>query len=113
MKLLKSWDEQERKAATRIAGLICAALTIFIFIAGVSYLFNWQEDMSLIQNPDAMSADQKVGNAAGKLGFKVGHLLVWTTTLTTWLIPNMTGKPSAISLSARASASNARSGQHR
>ena len=76
MKLLKSWDEQERKAATRIAGLICAALTIFIFIAGVSYLFNWQEDMSLIQNPDAMSADQKVGNAAGKLGFKVGHLLV-------------------------------------
>ena len=59
MKLLKSWDEQERKAATRIAGLICAALTIFIFIAGVSYLFNWQEDMSLIQNPDAMSADQK------------------------------------------------------
>ena len=76
MRLLKSWDEQERKAATRIAGLICAALTIFIFIAGVSYLFNWQEDMSLLQNPDAMSADQKVGNAAGKLGFKVGHLLV-------------------------------------
>ena len=55
MKLLKSWDEQERKAATRIAGLICAALTIFIFIAGVSYLFNWQEDMSLIPGGDKVA----------------------------------------------------------
>ena len=76
MRFWKSWDEEERAAAVRIAGLCVAALTLFIFIATVSYLFHWQEDMSLLGNPDAMQADQAVGNAAGKLGFRTGHLLV-------------------------------------
>ena len=76
MRLWKSWDEEERAAAVRIVGLCVAAVTLFIFIATFSYLFHWQEDMSLLGNPDAMQADQAVGNAAGKLGFRTGHLLV-------------------------------------
>ena len=76
MRFWKSWDEEERAAAVRIAGLCVAALTLFIFIATFSYLFHWQEDMSLLGDPDAMQTDQAVGNAAGKLGFRTGHLLV-------------------------------------
>ena len=76
MRIWKSWDEEERTSAVRIAGLCVAALTLFIFIATFSYLFHWREDMSLLGDPDAMQADRAVGNAAGKLGFKTGYLLV-------------------------------------
>ena len=76
MRLWRTWDEEERAAAVRIAGLCVAALTLFIFISTFSYLFHWQEDMSLLGDPDAMDAGRAVGNAAGKLGFKTGHLLV-------------------------------------
>ena len=75
-RLWKSWDEEERAAAVRIAGLCVAALTLFIFISTFSYLFHWREDMSLLGDPDAMDTTRAVGNAAGKLGFRTGHLLV-------------------------------------
>lgn len=67
MRLWKSWDEDERASAVRIAGLAVAALTIFILVATVSYLFHWQEDMSM---PEVYA------NAAGKLGHMTGRLLV-------------------------------------
>ena len=76
MRIWNTWDEEERAAAVRIAGLVVAALTLFIFIASFSYLFHWQEDMSLLGDPEAMQAGRSVGNAAGKLGFRTGHLLV-------------------------------------
>ena len=76
MRIWRTWDEEERAAAVRIAGLCVAALTLFIFISTFSYLFHWQEDMSLLGDPDAMDAGRAVGNAAGKLGFKTGYLLV-------------------------------------
>ena len=76
MRIWRTWDEEERAAAVRIAGLCVAALTLFIFISTFSYLFHWQEDMSLLSDPDAMDAGRAVGNAAGKLGFKTGYLLV-------------------------------------
>ncbi|MBR4525151.1 MAG: DNA translocase FtsK 4TM domain-containing protein [Bacteroidales bacterium] len=76
MRIWQSWDEEERAAAVRIAGLCVAALTLFIFISTFSYLFHWREDMSLLGDPDAMQAGRVVGNAAGKLGFRTGHLLV-------------------------------------
>ncbi len=76
MRIWRSWDEEERAAAVRIAGLCVAALTLFIFISTFSYLFHWREDMSLLGDPDAMQAGRAVGNAAGKLGFRTGHLLV-------------------------------------
>ena len=76
MRIWNTWDEQEKASAIRIAGLCMAALTIFILIATVSYLFHWQQDMSLLTDEGAMQASRDVGNAAGKLGFKTGHLLV-------------------------------------
>ena len=76
MRIWQSWDEEERAAAVRIAGLCVAALTLFIFISTFSYLFHWREDMSLLGDPDAMQAGRAVGNVAGKLGFRTGHLLV-------------------------------------
>ena len=76
MRIWRTWDEEERAAAVRIAGLCVAALALFIFISTFSYLFHWQEDMSLLSDPDAMDAGRAVGNAAGKLGFKTGYLLV-------------------------------------
>lgn len=76
MRIWDTWDEQEKESAIRITGLCVAALTVFILIATVSYLFHWQQDMSLLGDPSAMKATQDVGNAAGKLGFKAGNLLV-------------------------------------
>jgi S-DNA-T family DNA segregation ATPase FtsK/SpoIIIE len=76
LRLWKSWDEEERAAAVRIVGLCIAALTLFIFLSTISYLFHWREDMSLLGDPDALDPTRGVGNFAGKLGFRTGHLLV-------------------------------------
>ena len=66
MSIWKSWDENERATAVRIIGLCTAALTFFIFLAILSYLFHWKQDMSL----------QDIENAAGSLGNRTGRLLV-------------------------------------
>ena len=67
MRLWKSWDEEERRSAVRILGLCVSALTIFVLIATVSYLFHWQQDMS---------QPEKYANAAGRLGYGAGRLLI-------------------------------------
>ena len=72
-KIWDSWDENERRAAVRIAGLCFAALTLFILIAIVSYLFHWRQDMSILG--DAAGLDP-AANAAGRLGCRTGHFLV-------------------------------------
>ncbi|MCQ2182058.1 MAG: DNA translocase FtsK [Bacteroidales bacterium] len=67
MTFRRNWDEEERNAAIRTIGLCLAALAVFVFIALVSYLFNWKQDMS---RPEA------VANAAGRLGYATARLLV-------------------------------------
>lgn len=76
MRIWKTWDEEEKASAVRIAGLCVTALTVFILIATVSYLFSWKQDMSLLTDKAALKAAEDVGNAAGKLGLRTGHLLV-------------------------------------
>lgn len=76
MRIWKTWDEHERENAVRIAGLCVGALAVFVLIAITSYLFNWREDMSLLNDGNAMSPDVPVSNAAGKLGYKTGHFLI-------------------------------------
>ena len=73
MRLLKNWDKEEKASAIRILGLITGALTIFILMACVSYLFRWKQDMSLLGDTEAMQAARK---AAGSLGIRTGHLLI-------------------------------------
>ena len=64
MKLLKTWDEDEKASAIKILGLLVGAFTLFILISTTSYLFTWQADMSLLESPSSDSAH----NAAGKGG---------------------------------------------
>ena len=73
MRLLKNWDKEEKASAIRILGLITGALSIFILMACVSYLFRWKQDMSLLGDTEAMQAARK---AAGSLGIRTGHLLI-------------------------------------
>ena len=75
-KFWENWDERERNAAVRITGLCTATLAVFILISTVSYLFHWRQDMSLLGDPSMMDRAREVGNAAGKLGVRTGHLLV-------------------------------------
>lgn len=72
MRIWDRWDENERAAAIRVAGLLVAALTVFVFIATASYLFHWQQDMSLFEG----GAASEIGNAAGKVGNRTGYFLV-------------------------------------
>ncbi len=75
MTLWSSWNEEDRASAVRIAGFFVAAFTVFILIATVSYLFHWEQDMSLLSARDG-DVRAEVGNAAGKIGLRTGHLLV-------------------------------------
>ena len=72
----RNWDDKERSNAKIVMGLFVAVFSLFILISGVSYLFHWQQDMSLLANPAMMDGATEVGNAAGKLGYRMGHLLV-------------------------------------
>lgn len=72
----RKWDDSERAIAVKIAGLLVAALAVFVLLGIVSYLFHWKEDMSLLNNPAMMDSGVAAGNVAGKLGYKTGHLLV-------------------------------------
>ena len=59
----------------RLAGLALAAFALFVFISQTSYLFNWEQDMSLLGSSVGDVADS-VGNKAGTLGSRLGKLLV-------------------------------------
>ena len=72
----RRWDDRERAVAVKIIGLLVAAVAVFVLIGTVSYLFHWKEDMSLLSDPAMMDAGVRAGNAAGKLGYRTGHLLV-------------------------------------
>ncbi len=72
MRIWDRWDENERAAAIRVAGLFTAVLAVFVFIAIISYLFHWEQDMSLFTGGSAA----EVGNAAGKIGNRTGYFLV-------------------------------------
>ena len=72
----RRWDDRERAVAVKIIGLLVAAISVFVFIGTVSYLFHWKEDMSMLSDPAMMDSGVRAGNAAGKLGYRTGHLLV-------------------------------------
>ena len=72
MRIWDRWDENEKAAAIRVAGLFTAVLAVFVFIAIISYLFHWEQDMSLFTG----GSTAEVGNAAGKIGNRTGYFLV-------------------------------------
>ena len=72
----RKWDDDERNTAKVLLGLAVAVFSLFLLISSISYLFHWQQDMSLLGDPSMMDRSVDVGNAGGKLGYKTGHLLV-------------------------------------
>ncbi|MBQ9399141.1 MAG: DNA translocase FtsK 4TM domain-containing protein [Bacteroidales bacterium] len=67
LRFWNKWDEEKRESAVRIIGLCAGAIAVFIFIAMLSYLFHWRQDMSL---------PEEVGNKAGSLGYRTGRFLI-------------------------------------
>lgn len=70
------WDEQQKASATKITGLCIAVFAVFALLSSVSYLFTWKADQSILTDPAGMGLDVPVSNMAGKLGYKLGYLLV-------------------------------------
>lgn len=70
------WDEQQRRTAVKVTGILIAFFAVYTFIACFSYLFTWQEDQSLLTDPDMISPSVKVSNLAGKWGYGLGHFLI-------------------------------------
>ncbi len=66
---IRNWDENQKASAVKLLGFCIAAVTLFIFIAIVSYLLHWKQDMSFIPG-------QQVANAAGSLGYKTGKFFI-------------------------------------
>lgn len=76
MRLDKGWNEDKTNSAVRIIGLLVSALTLFMLIASLSYLFSWKEDMSLLGEQLSVEESLQIKNAAGKLGHRLGYMLV-------------------------------------
>ena len=66
---IRNWDESQRASAVKLLGLCVAAVTLFIFVAIVSYLLHWKQDMSFVPG-------QEVANAAGSLGYRTGKFFI-------------------------------------
>ena len=66
---IRNWDESQRASAVKLLGLCVAVATVFIFIAIVSYLLHWRQDMSFVPG-------QQVANVAGSLGYRTGKFFV-------------------------------------
>ncbi|MDD2491908.1 MAG: DNA translocase FtsK 4TM domain-containing protein, partial [Bacteroidales bacterium] len=64
------------EAARLITGLFFGGLSVYTFIALISYIFTWAEDQSLLSNPDFWNKIVPVENGGGKVGFLWSNLLV-------------------------------------
>ena len=61
----RNWDDKERSNAKVVLGLAVAVFSLFILISSVSYLFHWQQDMSLLRDPSMMDSATAVGLSDG------------------------------------------------
>ena len=74
--LLKHWDDDQKATAVRIIGILVALLALFALISSLSYLFTWKQDQSLLTHPDSLNPLVGSHNEAGKIGHRLGHLLI-------------------------------------
>src|SRR3982751_2492128 len=78
---LKKLAKDER--TWKIIGTVSLLISIFLFIAFVSYLFTWKEDQSQVMNKNISflfdnDADNKVSNLLGRLGAFTSHNLIYS-----------------------------------
>ena len=58
-----------------IIGLFIALFAIFLFIAFISYLFNWQQDQSQLSS--FSDKNTTVKNLLGKIGASISHFFIY------------------------------------
>ncbi|MFA7136648.1 MAG: DNA translocase FtsK 4TM domain-containing protein, partial [Bacteroidales bacterium] len=64
------------EARRLITGLFFTVLSIYTFIALLSYLFTWADDQSLLSHPDVWNTIVSVENGGGKVGFFWANFLL-------------------------------------
>lgn len=64
------------EARKLITGLFFTVLSIYTFIALLSYLFTWADDQSLLSHPDVWNTIVSVENGGGKVGFFWANFLL-------------------------------------
>lgn len=69
-------NPETKSILLKSAGILVGLLTVFTFVASVSYLFTWQIDQSLMSQPDMLDRNVDVANAAGKMGYRWADFLV-------------------------------------
>ncbi len=67
---------QRKDGIYLICGLVALAISIYTFIALISYLFTWAQDQSSIMGTDIFSSLSTVENGGGKIGAKWANLLI-------------------------------------
>src|SRR5688500_3408879 len=62
----------------KIIGTISLLISIFLFIAFISYFFTWKEDQDKVFNNSSFLFDNniKVSNLLGRLGAYISHLFI-------------------------------------
>ena len=74
---LKKIAKDER--TWKIIGTVSLLISVFLFLAFVSYLFTWDEDYSQVRKPSFLfdgNADNNVSNLLGRLGAYVSYHLI-------------------------------------
>lgn len=75
---LKKLARDER--TWKIIGTVSLLISIFLFIAFVSYFFTWKEDQDKVLNNDSsflMDDDTRVANLLGRLGAYMSHFFIY------------------------------------
>jgi len=65
----------ESRQNQTIIGLFIALFAIFLFIAFISYLFNWQQDQSQLSSFSDKNITVK--NLLGKIGASISHFFIY------------------------------------
>ena len=69
-------DPVKKANLLKYSGVVVFVLTLFTFVAAVSYLFTWKADQSLMMHPDMMDKGVEVSNFCGKLGYGWARFLI-------------------------------------
>ncbi len=69
-------DPVKKADLFKYSGVVVFVLTLFTFVAAVSYLFTWKADQSLMMHPDMMDKGVEVSNFCGKLGYGWARFLI-------------------------------------
>ena len=75
---LKKLAQDER--TWKIIGTVSLLISIFLFIAFVSYFFTWKEDQDKVINNDSsflVDDDTRVSNLLGRLGAYISHFFIY------------------------------------